>query len=217
MKSKFCIKCGKKTETLFNGLCEECFKEMNELISVPEKAKISVCKICGRAKIKKWEKIDIDDAIKRLIKTNGKLEKIKIEKEWKNKKLLVKIKASGFLNEKVKKSETKEIEITIEEKLCDTCGKIVGGYYESVIQLRSKDKNKLEKTLRDIENIVYNNNGFIVKILKNKNGVDVYITPKSLLNKISRSIKYNEIKTSYTLVGMKDGKNLYRSTMLLRL
>ena len=79
------------------------------------------------------------------------------------------------------------------------------------------DNKKIKEASKKIEKIVSKNNGFIVKIIRSRGGVDIYITPKSLLSKISKSIEYKEIKTSYTLVGMKDGKNLYRSTMLLRL
>lgn len=216
MKSKFCARCGKKTENLFDGLCEDCFKETNELFYVPKTIRISVCKNCGKIKVKKWERKSIDEAIKSFIKVDGKLKKLNIKKNQVGNKIFVEIKVFGLVKNKVEKTETKNTTVIIEKKLCDVCGKIRGGYYEAVIQLRSDDEEKIKKYLMSVKNIVEKNNGALTKVEKNKNGVDLYITPKNLVDKIIRNVPHTEVKKSYTLVTKKDGKNLYRMTALLR-
>lgn len=44
--TKFCPKCGKQTDELFNSLCEDCFKRAIKLIE-PAGISQSICKTCG--------------------------------------------------------------------------------------------------------------------------------------------------------------------------
>lgn len=219
MKEKFCPKCGKKTEKLIDSICEECFQKSNSLISIPEIIKIEICKNCGKIKDKKWKRgRSIKELIKERIEVNGKLEELKIEEDGgKGKETIFKIKAKGLLKGKVGKEERKKTKIKIKEKLCENCGKVKGGYYEAIIQLRSGDEKKIKKSMKKIIKILENNNGYLTKMENRKNGVDMYMAPKSLADKIIRNIAHKEKKKSFSIAGKKDGKDLYRLSLLLRL
>ena len=61
-------------------------------------------------------------------------------------------------------------------------------------------------------------NGLITKIEKRKNGVDIFFTPKKISGNLIKALpKTKEVKKSYTLATKKDGRDLYRNTILVRL
>lgn len=217
MKKKFCPKCGKETDYLLNGLCENCFKEKFEFIEVPEKIKITICKNCGRINGIDPKKQSIKDVVRKKIKIHGKIEKLSINETKKiGNKIYVDINAIKKIGN-TRKKESKKTVILIKKRLCDYCGKVRGGYYEAVIQLRSEDNRKIINGLENINKIIRNKKGFLTKIEKRSNGIDIYLTPKSLIDKIVKNINHIETKKSYSLVTIKEGKDLYRTTVLLRL
>lgn len=65
---RFCIFCGKKTETLIENLCEGCYKKIKEKTKYFKKIKI--CKICKKIfyKNKEIEKIDKEKIDKKVTK-----------------------------------------------------------------------------------------------------------------------------------------------------
>jgi len=217
MKKKFCPKCGKETSRLVEGLCNECFKKKFKLIEVPEKIKIIVCKNCGKINGIDPKKQSIRDIVRKKIKIHGKIEKISIKKSKEiGKRTHIDIEATGSIGG-VQKKECKKTIVFIKEKLCDYCGKVRGGYYEAVVQLRSENNENITSAIENIDKIIKNNKGFLTKVEKRNNGIDAYITPKSLVNKIIKNIPHKEMKRSYSLVTIKEGKDLYRTTVLLRL
>ncbi len=221
MKSKFCPVCGRETDLIIEKLCSRCFKEKNKLATIPEEIKITVCKNCGKIKETKVNKITergLREIILKNIKINGKKEKIKIKKiKEMPKKIKFEIKVTGLLKGVIEKKETLETKIIIKDRLCDICGKVKGGYYEAVIQLRSENEEKNNDALFFLENEI-NKKGFLTKIEEKKKGFDVYFAPKKIANNIIKNIKdVKEIKKSYTLATKKDGRDLYRNTILVRL
>ena len=221
MKPKFCPACGKETEKLYRGLCEKCRKKKEVLATIPEKIKIRVCKDCG--KLEGADRLDLKKdnlrkIVEREIEINGELRELKIEKINKGiKNIKLKITVSGKLGSGVKKEEVLETTIQIKERLCETCGKIRGGYYEGVIQIRSEDIKKAEKVTKKLMKMI-DKGGHITKVTARKNGFDIYMSPKKIMNRIVGEIKNTkEIKRSYSLVTKKDGKDLYRNTVLVRL
>jgi nonsense-mediated mRNA decay protein 3 len=219
MKQKFCPACGKGTDLLLEGLCESCFKK-KRLAKLPEKIKVRICKNCGKVEGTKLKNLDrevIKKLVKDNLKVNGSLKKIGITEMRGVKNLRVEVKLYGLLKDKIEKTETLETQIIIREILCQTCGKVRGGYYEAVIQLRSGEEKTLVKTLKSLEGAI-NKRGKVTKIEKMKNGFDIYFTPKKILNRVLKNLtEVKEMKRSYTLVTKKDGKDLYRNTVLVRL
>ena len=155
--------------------------------------------------------------IKNNLKIDGKLEKIKLLKIGKGLSFDVEIEVTGLLKGKVKKTEKLETKIEIRKRLCKICGKVKGGYYEAIIQIRSDKKETVKEALKIVTKGIEKEGGLITKI-EEKNGIDIYFTPKKIINKVIRKLpQVKEMKKSYTLVTRKDGKNLYRNTILVRL
>jgi len=217
MKKKFCPKCGREADHFIEGLCDECFKERFKLIEVPEKIKIMICKNCGRINGIDPKKQTIEDVIRKKIKIRGKIKNLFIKETKKiGKKIYFDIEAIGKIGN-IQKNENEKTVVLISERLCDYCGKVKGGYYEAIIQLRSENNENIANAFENINKIMKNNKGLLTKIEKRSNGIDIYITPKSLVDKIIRNIPHKETKKSYSLVTIKEGKDLYRTTLLLRL
>lgn len=223
---KFCPKCGKETDELYEGLCKECFKSEKKVIEIPEKINITICPKCGRLKKgRKWKTEELKEfvkkEIKRIIEIEGEIKEIKFDfKELEN-GLKVEIKVKTYLINNMLSESRKIVKIGIKKERCKYCEKRLSGYYETVIQLRSEDNKKINKALKIIKNIIKgleDNMGFVSNIRKVKNGYDLFIGSKGLGNRISKKIKKElnaEKKDSYTLTTRKEGKDIYKTTILL--
>lgn len=227
----FCPKCGNITETLIESLCSICYnnKIFNQL-KIPNILKISLCNDCNSfLNNNKWEKYDsINDVISKIIfqsiKKENKLLSININNYEKITDFLYSVTIEYGIN--IYKS--KKIEIRIKYIQCNTCNKINGGYFESIIQCRfiSSSKNDNRNKIDNIINSLiekYKKNGdkysFISKIFSNKHGIDYYIGSTNIAKKISKILSNKFIlsyKESYTLIGIKNSKKLYRTTIALK-
>ena len=89
--------------------------------------------------------------------------------------------------------------------------------YEAIIQIRPKDE-ELEAFIKD--KINKNDYVFITREEKKKYGLDLYISSLKFAKKLAPIIKEKfKVKPMFstTLFGMKDGRRLYRLTVLFRL
>ncbi len=219
MRPKFCPKCGKEIDKLIEGLCKSCFRE-KKLAELPERIRIVVCKNCGKIQgpgAADFNRKNMEKILKDNLKVNGVLKSIKIKDMKGSKKIKIKADVSGLLEGVVEKTEDLETVVELRDKLCETCGKVRGGYYEAVIQIRSGDENKTARGLEILEKSI-SKRGVVTKIEKTKGGYDIYFTPKKISNHVLKELTgIEEVKKSYTLVTKKDGRDLYRNTILVRL
>ncbi|MFP4045792.1 MAG: NMD3-related protein [Candidatus Aenigmatarchaeota archaeon] len=224
MKNKFCPRCGKETEDLVEGLCEDCFQEKEELFVVPEIIEVNVCKRCGRYKEKgEWKDGDLEEFLKKLARqsldSDRELSIEEIELREENQGYKARIKAKG---KKIGMEEAKGVEFRINYGICNICSKISSGYFNTTLQLRGPEK-KLERALRVCEEIfdsAGNREDFVSDVRKVRNGYDLYLSSKSLARKMVKQLTKRfetEKKSSRTLYGEKDGKRIYRSTYLVRI
>lgn len=214
MRPKFCPACGKETKKLFGNVCGTCLRR-HRLVEIPKKIKIRVCSSCGN--VVDYDKELDGEILEKIVKKNMKVNGTLKEVEIKMKEKMAEINVTGLLDGKLKVREKLETLLETKKRLCENCGKIRGGYYEAVIQLRSGDRKKLEKTIRTTE-FFAEKRGHVTKIEHRKEGVDIYLTPKKSVNYILKNIPGKmEVKKSYTLVTRKGGKDLYRNTVLVRL
>jgi len=210
---KFCFLCGKKTENLIKGYCEECYNKKFKLIEVPEEILVTICSKCNRIKEgNKWKDIEIDEFLRNKIKILGKDVKIKIEIND-----VLKVFAKGFLEgSKNLKEEVHEVKLKTKKEVCLECSRKYSDYYEALIQVRG---NLTNDDVNSIDDIVLVKKGSY-RIKEVKGGYDLFISSKSLGEKITDFLrkKYKaEIKKSYKLVTGKEGKNVYRNIILIRI
>jgi nonsense-mediated mRNA decay protein 3 len=208
---KFCFVCGKKTDELIEGYCEDCYSKKFKLIEVPKEFSLVICRKCSKINHEnKWEDSEIKELVKQKIKILGQDVEIKIER---NDVLHVSAKGS-FKDSKKLKEETYEIPLKLNKVLCPNCLKISGGYYEAVLQLRG---NVTEETLDFVDEKIKSLKEFY-RIKEVKNGFDLYTSNKSTANKIAKLLKDKfkaDIKKSFKLITRKEGKDIYRNVILV--
>ena len=209
---KFCFLCGKKTNDLIKGYCEDCYNKEFDLVIVPKEIKVTLCSKCERIRYRnQWMEAEFGDLLKDKIKIIGKNVGIKIKK---NDVLHVTVK--GYLkgSKKLKKEEH-EIKLKIIKKTCFDCSRKSGGYYEAIVQLRGKTDEAMD-FINDC--IIRENQSF--RLEKNKNGLDIYLADKNFADRVTHEVKKKfkaRIQKNYKLVTRKKGKDIYRSTILVRI
>jgi len=183
---KFCYRCGREAENLENGLCEECRESDIKRVKVT----VILCPQCSRIKhAKVWKCTTIENFLKKRLKA----EKMDFEK---------------------KMAETRKgkirFEVKIKKEICPRCSKLLSGYHESVVQLRGFSQSDYGKIKIPFDHF----------LKETKHGTDVHFLNKtqafSFVKKLKRTFKNLEIKKSYKLITVKDGKRVYRTYISVR-
>ena len=234
--NKFCPECGKietKSQLLVRGLCRACFLKRNGMLEMYKGLEIIICPSCQSylyrnkwcPKISVIDEVNIKMIIKDMLDEKIKLrEGVKITNkgitilginETNPKKINVQLTLNGSM-QGIKSKEDYTLGITITKSVCNACKKKNSSYYEAKIQIRPKD-NLILKLVMDY---IRAYNIIVTKEDVRKFGIDLYLTNKKQLSGILTEVKKKfkvEVKISNTLYGRKDGKEVYRTTALVRL
>lgn len=232
----YCVECGAK-EIFKDGVCKNCYFKTHTFTEGPKILDITVCSHCGSYKYKNtWTTETFDEVLEKIIKQNFKISKmfknINIQTKCKEEKhgINCEVSITGFIDD-VEVTEKHDLFIRLKKTICNTCSKQFGGYYESIIQIRTAGNRKLtKKELGDIESFVLNtvehmynkgNRGLFVSDYGIEHGgFDFYLSEKNTAYTIAKMLqeKYGgTIKQSSKNIGMKNGKQIYRVTYLVRL
>jgi nonsense-mediated mRNA decay protein 3 len=232
-----CVECGNESEIIKNGLCINCFIKSVKFSEGPNIFNIIQCSNCNSYKYRsKWLNQSLNEIINKLIiqkfKINDELKKIKTEiyyiedKQYKKK---VEVIISGsFSNKKI--IEKHIIQINIKKEICEICSKQFGGYHEAIIQIRADKRNLTDIEIEGIYTYVQdyvkniqnkgNKNIFIADFEIKQNGITFFMSDNTIALSITKKLQEmysGEIKKSSKYIGMKEGKQIYRMTYLLRL
>ena len=231
----FCVECGK--EQIFkDGVCLSCYLKHNHFTKGPEVIDIISCTSCSAYKYKNtWFAESLDEAIKRHIKDtfqiSNELQKIQIGLSYDEikKNMHCTIEISGFIDDQ-KITEEHILLVRIKKTSCDVCSKQFGGYYEAILQLRAENRTPSAIEIQSIQEFVmglvetFQSKGnralFITDIATERGGIDFYFSEKGSAFTIAKKIQETyggEIKQSSTNIGMKDSRQVYRMTYLVRL
>ncbi len=193
----FCPKCG-KTGKLIEGLCKDCFSEKVSIKLTHDR--FLVCNECGKSGV--FE--NIKEAIRSRIKSDWKIKKMDFSIKEGSITVDAKIQSGRNVFDK-----SFEIPVFIQKALCRECSNLHGGYYESIVQLRDRDSyDDLIAKARS------------ARLEEKKEGVDLYFTHRDdAIAFVALLAKKFDAKPKETrsLVGQKDGKRIYRNTILVRL
>jgi len=232
----FCVECGKEKEIFKDGVCVNCYLKHASFTKGPEIIDIIACTSCSSYKFKNtWFSESFDETLQRHIKENFQISRelkkiqIKTDCDEKRKNIVCNVEISGFVKDQLF-SEQHKLIVRIKKTNCDVCSKQFGGYFEAILQIRA-EKRKPSKdelvTIRDtVETLIKtiqekgNRRLFITDVFDERGGIDFYLSEKGSAHNIAKKIqeKYGgEIKQSSTNAGMKDSRQIYRMTYLIRL
>ena len=141
------------------------------------------------------------------------------------------VSASGQSHEDLQFHEEEyPIEIRFNYGTCETCGRMSGGYYEAILQIRAdnrqlsdEEKEFLTQKVREMTIARYKSDdkAFVTTIHDDKYGLDFYIGSENLCRYIADELETQYIaerKENYSLVGEdKAGNRKYRITILIKL
>ena len=230
----FCVCCGKDIDVPIEGMCPECYMSRRQPIKLPNKLQILVCKHCEGIRIHgQWEDSrDFYEVLERIITENIEYsENIRIRgvslniiNEYEH-EYHVEVEVS-FEISTYYASEIRGI-VTVRKSygMCPTCSRKVSNYYTAILQIRGEKplkRDEIEEILKFIRPLidVHAKDFFVTSIEETRGGVDLKISNFKGARTIAKRIlqeyggSYNE---SYSLYGHKDGEELWRVTVLVRI
>lgn len=233
-----CPRCGRECNRLFDSVCKDCFFETFKLIELPHVLHVRICSGCGAYFHRnRWEDVsNIEDAIldavenALFIHSEARDTEVYLEpREITPYIYQVRAEVDAVVRDEPVHAEA-ETEVRIQRTACDMCSRESGGYFEAIIQIRAAGRFPTEEEKRRCMVIVRetlvsmkkkgDRLAFISDALEQKEGIDLYMGSMNASRQVCRLIT-SELGGSFsespTLVGMKDGKNLYRITFSLRL
>ncbi|WAI01149.1 60S ribosomal export protein NMD3 [Methanogenium organophilum] len=237
IQENFCPKCGGKTAN--EGLCNKCKVESIEWLICEPRVECVICPTCGSMKRGSiWTDVTYDrqQLIEELafaaVSVHNDLEDpelaISTRDPTPNRTHCIIYVRGQLYGLPVQK--TCELKIIWKKENCDRCSRLSGGYYESTIQVRATDRKpdayereRVEKIAYDIEESVQEAGerlSFITRVDNTRDGVDIVVSSHNIGDTISRQIVTEmggKITRHPKLVGERDGRKLYRITILLRL
>jgi nonsense-mediated mRNA decay protein 3 len=238
MNSITCPKCGRKCDKFFDSVCKDCFFENFKLFELPLVLHARTCSGCGAYFHRsRWEDIgNLEEVVRKAVENaifiHNEAEDVEIYLEPKEVTpyiYMVRAEVDAVVREEPIHAEA-ETEVRIQRTACDTCSRESGGYFEAIIQIRAagrlpteEEKKRSSTIARDaMENMRKKGDrlAFISYVQEQKEGVDLYMGSMNASRQVCRLIISElggNFSESPTLVGMKDGKNLYRVTFAVRL
>ena len=232
-----CHRCGLPTD---EGLCRQCTLEKTTLVSCPDQVEVVICSVCGARQAKaRWllpdsrsvEELAHQAAIDALC-LHKELAEPQIELDLRKvgaTRYLAKININGsFRGQSI--SEQCEIPVRIKLMACDRCSRMAGKYFQSTVQLRgntvrSMTQREIEegkKTAQDMADSGYHGGdhlSFIQEMKEVKGGLDIILGSTQLGRRMARAFVERfggKLLETAKLVGKKDSRNVYRSTLLIR-
>lgn len=204
---KFCPTCGNSSDKIrfYGNFCEECTKrKFSE--NLIESVEVIRCKRCGRIKSRGA-----------FVPPNGQNLGSAIKQSFKGKdvKLIDYSEDSATIDlSEMTENGTVNTELTLslayKKVLCDVCYKKACNYHEALVQVRG-DPVKIEKFMQKLTRFFEINDQFISKIEVADNGLDVYLSSKTLTTALMSRMHLHPVM-SYTLAGVKQGKRVYKNT-----
>lgn len=209
-----CPVCGasSREKVFVKFLCQDCWATQQKL-KLPEKIVIERCKNCGKVRTRKaWLQSpkELKEEIAGMCRWKGERAGIGV-KELDDRHCRVILRIGDVQIEK-------DIPVEWRTSLCPDCTKLARGYYEAIIQLRTESGEvtpKLERLkdrlVQDLENIT-----FVPKIDERRFGFDIYVgSTNAAYNSLrAAGLKYKSTRKLFT---QKAGKNLYRTTFLVKI
>lgn len=217
---KTCPSCGKPESAslpFVKAFCINCFSEREKLFEAPAKAEIKRCNTCEKYFVSgKWQEQTreqigefIAGKVKSPIDVSASFVSMRPLKKGFLVDLDVEIDVDGVI---VKKRAA--VQLAILRGLCDNCHKKSGGYSEAIIQLRGATREKLRKIARDII-AQLEAESYISDFEDTRNGIDFSVGSRSLAIRVIGRMGRHYTQSN-TLIGMREGKRMYRATICVR-
>lgn len=221
------------------GLCQNCLLQSTQLWSCPDMVEVTVCSVCGSKQVRgRWQ---ISEKNIEEMATDAACASLSIHKDLEDPEVSVCLSRKGATRyaarvhlkgvfQGLSIDESCEIPVRIKLTACDRCSRMAGKYFEATVQVRGSSSRPLTKEEMDIcRNMALSmadaghrsgdQLSFVQDIKEVKGGLDIVLGSSQLGRQLSRAIQERfggRLVESSTLAGRKDGRDLYRTTALVR-
>jgi nonsense-mediated mRNA decay protein 3 len=214
VSKKFCVMCGK--QAVKESRCEECWGKEHNIVELPERLEFVQCPKCDLVLFRnKWVRPDFEKLIKDSAKILGEADSWEIIPRDHKYEAFVHGWTGG-----VRKEEKHVVTVKLIKNICQTCGKLLGGYYEAKLQIRGDyDGSILSWLEEEAERIGQTDKMAFFRYEKVKGGMDYFFGSKSAVKKLAEILRKRfgaELTTSFQVAGRKQGKELRRTIIAVR-
>jgi len=195
-----------------------------------------MCPRCSSYKFKNtWVQESFEDILKQHLKEaftiNPELTQVKIQTECKEQERIYTCLVSilGCLENQTI-MEQHPLTVRIKHNTCETCSREAGGYYEATLQIRAEQRTFTHAELKTLRSVVetmvkqFQAGGkrglFIADIADKREGLDFFLSEKGTALSIAKKIQEQfggDFKQSASSAGMKDSRQVFRMTYLVRI
>ncbi len=200
-----CVVCGENEFS--EGMCRKCYSQRKHLPAL-DPLTVCFCELCSDFYQRTERYRSLEPILAKKFHDRG-VKMLGCEVTLRGKKALVSATVRGRAGA-IHKTENMAIVLSVQKKLCDTCQKIRGGYYEALIQVRGEKKDALLKRLHHRIPSRY-----VVSVVSKKEGTDIKVSSKRIAQKAVNQLGCS-ITKSYKLITRKEGKDVYRDSYAVR-
>ena len=232
--SELCLKCGTPGGP-YNNMCEACFRSSLIPSELPRVLKMKICSSCSymvnissNQRVIEWER-GIGELVTESLSLaeNAFLIDIDIQQKVRDDYLIfLNVQCEiDYMGVHFRQDHSSELRITY--GVCNRCSRQSGNYYEAIIQLRGGKRRLTDEELEFSMALINKRigestaeNAFITSMGAVHKGLDYSMGDKSVAKEIAKELQNHfgaHFHESYSLAGRKDGKEIYRSTYLVRL
>lgn len=223
------------------SLCDDCYFQDFALVDAPERIEVSVCGRCGAVQRgKEWRDIGardytdvaIDEVTEALgVHVNASEVSWSVDPEQVDETTVrIHSEFTGIVRETLREEQA-TVPVRIARETCDRCGRIAGGYYSGVVQVRAADRELSADERRQAIEIAESHvaaqeqdgdrEAFITEIKQTDDGPDIKMSTNALGKAVATRITEEfggTVKSHPTLVTEnEDGNEVYRVTFAVRL
>ena len=234
-----CPVCGREVAELIDGACARDAAQKLPLLEAPEVHDLVVCAHCGRTFTgTSWKDVGhgrdqkMEATLGPAIETDPRLSDVSIEVEprWEDdRNAVVTVRLTGRLQDEPV-DRTAKVRVRMKSGACSDCSREMGGYFEATLQVRGSPGTDLAHLLPKIEGYIAERletfrqelrpNAFITDMTRLRTGVDYVLGSHEVGRILAAEIAERwggEQDESTKLFSRKDGRDVYRWTMLVRL
>ncbi|WP_311170487.1 60S ribosomal export protein NMD3 [Halobellus ordinarius] len=222
-------------------LCDDCYFEDFDLVDAPERIEVRVCSQCGAVhRGNRWVDVGARDytdvAVEQVTEALGvhlNAEDVRwgVEPEQVDENTIRMHCTFGGIVRGTFREEHVTVPVKIARQTCDRCGRIAGGYYASIVQIRADDRTPTAEEERRAVEIADSyvaeredtgdRNAFISETVETDDGTDIKLSTNQMGGGVAKRIVRElggQVKEYPTLVTEdSDGNEVYRVTYAVRL
>ena len=243
----FCPQCGEATDretgrtATERALCDSCYVQRYDLVDAPARVEVTVCPACGAVERgNRWVDVGANDytdiavdAVREALGVHVDADEMSWEvapEQVDETTIRMHCRFSGRLRERELREEV-VVPVKLGHRTCDRCGRIAGGSYASVVQLRAVGRDPSEAERNRTRELAHelvgeaersgDREAFLTEMSAVAGGLDVKLSTTGLGQQLAKRLieRFGGRSEDHeTLVTEdEDGNPVYRVTYVVRL